>query len=171
MGRLASDLIGPVGLELARAEEQLPGEHGMPGGARFELKWDGFRAGVVWRDGEVRLWSRNGKYFTAKFPDIQAALEAQLTTDCVLDGELVVWTGDRLDFDALQQRMVNTAGPAAPSTGAARIFRRVRRTGCRRRRCPADALDGASSAAGVTGQALGSSAAGVPGHGRRRRGP
>jgi hypothetical protein len=27
----------------------------------------------------------------------------------VLDGELVVWTGARLDFDALQQRMVNTA--------------------------------------------------------------
>ena len=26
-----------------------------------------------------------------------------------INGELVVWTGDRLDFDALQQRMVNTA--------------------------------------------------------------
>lgn len=57
----------------------------------------------------VRLWSRNGKDFTAKFPDVQAALEAQLTVDCVLDGELVVWTRDRLDFDALQQRNVNTA--------------------------------------------------------------
>jgi ATP-dependent DNA ligase len=107
--RLAPDLVGPVGLELARAVEKLPGQHGMPGGARYELKWDGFRVGVVCRDGEVRLWSRNGKDFTAKFPDVQAALEAQLTTDCVLDGELVVWTGDRLDFDALQQRMVNTA--------------------------------------------------------------
>jgi hypothetical protein len=40
VGRLAPDLIGPVGLELARAEEQLPGPHGMPGGARFELIWD-----------------------------------------------------------------------------------------------------------------------------------
>jgi ATP-dependent DNA ligase len=109
MGRLAPDLVGPVGLELARAVEQLPGPHGMPGGARFELKWDGFRAGVVRRDDEVRLWSRNGKDFTAKFPDVQAALVAQLTVDCVLDGELVVWTGDRLDFDALQARMVNTA--------------------------------------------------------------
>ncbi|MEU4605526.1 ATP-dependent DNA ligase [Kribbella sp. NPDC023972] len=109
MAKLAPDLLGPVALELARAVEQLPGQHGMPGGARYELKWDGFRAGVVRRDGEVRLWSRNGRDFTAKFPDVQAALEAQLTTDCVLDGELVVWTGDRLDFDALQQRMVNTA--------------------------------------------------------------
>jgi ATP-dependent DNA ligase len=67
------------------------------------------RVGAVCRDGDVRLWSRNGKDFTAKFPDVQAALTAQVITDCVLDGELVVWTGERLDFDALQQRMVNTA--------------------------------------------------------------
>ncbi len=57
----------------------------------------------------MRLWSRNGKDFTAKFPDVAKALASQVEVDCVLDGELVVWTGDRLDFDALQQRMVNTA--------------------------------------------------------------
>jgi ATP-dependent DNA ligase len=73
--------------------------------------------------GRVQLWSRNGKDFTAKFPDIQAALLAQVDIDCVLDGELVVWTGSRLDFDALQQRMVNTAvtvrkrlAPAQPAS-------------------------------------------------------
>jgi hypothetical protein len=42
MGNLSPDLTGPVALELAKAVEQLPGEHGMPGGARYELKWDGF---------------------------------------------------------------------------------------------------------------------------------
>jgi ATP-dependent DNA ligase len=109
VGTLAPELLGPVGLELARAEEQLPGAKGMPGGSRFELKWDGFRAGAVCRGGEVRLWSRNGKDFSAKFPDVAKALAGQVEVDCVLDGELVVWTGDRLDFDALQQRMVNTA--------------------------------------------------------------
>jgi ATP-dependent DNA ligase len=69
------------------------------------------------------LWSRNGKDFTTKFPDVQAALAAQLDIDCVLDGELVVWTGERLDFDALQERMVNTAAtvrrrlvPAKPAS-------------------------------------------------------
>ncbi|WP_442914446.1 ATP-dependent DNA ligase [Kribbella sp. NBC_01484] len=61
------------------------------------------------RDGKVRLWSRNGKEFTDKFPDVVGALEAQLRVDCVLDGELVVWTGERVEFDALQRRMVNTA--------------------------------------------------------------
>lgn len=42
MGNLSPDLAGPVLLELAKAVELLPGEHGMPGGACFELKWDGF---------------------------------------------------------------------------------------------------------------------------------
>jgi ATP-dependent DNA ligase len=123
VGRLAPDLAGPIGLELARAVEQLPGPHGMPGGSRFELKWDGFRVGVVCAGGVVRLWSRNGKDFTAKFPDVQAAVGEQIETDCVLDGELVVWTGERMDFDALQQRMVNTAAtvrrrlaPAQPAS-------------------------------------------------------
>lgn len=109
VAELGPDLLGPVALELARAEEQLPGPNAMPGGSRFELKWDGFRVGAVCRRGEVRLWSRNGKDFTAKFPDIQAALAGQVGTDCVLDGELVVWTRERMDFDALQGRMVNTA--------------------------------------------------------------
>ena len=48
----------------------------MPGGSRFELKWDGFRAGAVCRNGQVRLWSRNGKDFTAKVPDIHKALSS-----------------------------------------------------------------------------------------------
>jgi hypothetical protein len=42
MGNLSPELSGPVELELAKAVEQLPGQHGMPGGARYELKWDGF---------------------------------------------------------------------------------------------------------------------------------
>jgi hypothetical protein len=42
VGKLAPDLFGPVGLELAQAVERLPGPHGVPGGSRYELKWDGF---------------------------------------------------------------------------------------------------------------------------------
>lgn len=41
MGNLSRELTGPVQLELARAFERLPGEHGMPGGSRYELKYDG----------------------------------------------------------------------------------------------------------------------------------
>ena len=42
MGNLSPDLTGPVELALAKAVEQLPGVRGLPGGSRFELKWDGF---------------------------------------------------------------------------------------------------------------------------------
>jgi ATP-dependent DNA ligase len=42
MALLSPDLTGPVGLALAQAVEQLPGEHGLPGGCRYELKWDGY---------------------------------------------------------------------------------------------------------------------------------
>jgi ATP-dependent DNA ligase len=127
VAKLAADLFGPVGMVLARAVPELPGSGGMPGGSQFELKWDGFRAAAVVRAGEVRLWSRNGKDFTSKFPDVAAALTRQVDVDCVLDGELVVWTGERLDFDALQQRNVQgcfrvvlgpDAGPVIGSNSA-----------------------------------------------------
>jgi hypothetical protein len=105
-------------MQLARAVEQLPGPHGMPGGSRYELKWDGFRVAVVCRHAKVRLWSRNGKDFTAKFPDVQAALEAQLSADCVLDGELVVWTGD----DSTSTLCSNGwSTPPLPCGGASRL--------------------------------------------------
>jgi hypothetical protein len=37
----SADLAGPVELELAKAIEQLPGRNGLPGGSRYELKYDG----------------------------------------------------------------------------------------------------------------------------------
>jgi ATP-dependent DNA ligase len=61
---------------------------------------------------DVRLWSRQGKDLTSRFPDVQAALQAQLDSDCVLDGEIVVWTGDRLDFGQLQRRLVTSPAKA-----------------------------------------------------------
>jgi hypothetical protein len=42
VGNLPPELTGPVQLELAKAVEELPGRRGMPGGSRYELKWDGF---------------------------------------------------------------------------------------------------------------------------------
>jgi hypothetical protein len=43
VSKLPADLAGPVGLELARAVEQLPGPNAMPGGSRYEPKWDAAR--------------------------------------------------------------------------------------------------------------------------------
>jgi ATP-dependent DNA ligase len=57
----------------------------------------------------ARIWSRRGTALTEKFPNAVAAAIRQLAEGIVCDGELVVWSGERLDFDALQEGMVNTA--------------------------------------------------------------
>ncbi|MHC0432131.1 ATP-dependent DNA ligase [Streptomyces sp. O3] len=77
----------------------------IPPGMHYEAKWDGFRA-IVFRDGaEVELGSRTGKPLTRYFPELVEALRARLPPRCVLDGELVIARGGRLDFDALTERV------------------------------------------------------------------
>ena len=105
---LPPDLRGPVVVALARTEEAIPGESTMAGGAVYELKWDGYRVAAVRDDAGARLWSRQGKDLTDRFPDLAAALVDQIQPGTVLDGEAVVWHGSRLDFDLLQRRLVNT---------------------------------------------------------------
>lgn len=71
----------------------------------FEPKWDGFRV-LVFRDGdELMLQSRDRKSLNRYFPELVPVLLEQLPERCVLDGEVVVALGDRLDFGALQQRI------------------------------------------------------------------
>jgi ATP-dependent DNA ligase len=73
----------------------------------YEPKWDGFRC-VVFRDGpDVELGSRNERPLTRYFPELLEPLLEQLPERCVLDGEIVIPSGDErgLDFDALLQRI------------------------------------------------------------------
>lgn len=71
----------------------------------YEPKWDGFRC-LVFRDGDrVELGSRNERPLTRYFPELLAPLRAALPDRCVVDGEVVVAIDDRLDFDALGQRI------------------------------------------------------------------
>ncbi|HET7026530.1 MAG TPA: hypothetical protein VFI28_02440, partial [Candidatus Limnocylindrales bacterium] len=71
----------------------------------YEPKWDGFRA-IVFRDGdEILTQSRDLKPLDRYFPELAAPLRASLPQRCVLDGEVVIRTGDRLDFDALLLRI------------------------------------------------------------------
>ena len=77
----------------------------VPSGMLYEPKWDGFRA-IAFRDGdEVELGSRSGKPLTRYFPEVVAALRAQVPAHCVLDGEIVIARDGRLDFDALLERI------------------------------------------------------------------
>jgi ATP-dependent DNA ligase len=77
----------------------------MPPDASYEPKWDGFRS-ICFRDrGEVEFGSRNERPMTRYFPELVAAVQAELPERCVIDGEIVVATDHGLDFEALQQRI------------------------------------------------------------------
>jgi ATP-dependent DNA ligase len=77
----------------------------IPPGASYEPKWDGFRT-VCFRDrGEVELGSRNERPMTRYFPELVAAITAELPERCVIDGEIVIATDHGLDFEALQLRL------------------------------------------------------------------
>ncbi len=88
-----------------------------PAGHVFEPKWDGFRC-IVFRDGDqIELGSRNDRPLTRYFPEILDPLRASLPDRCVVDGELVVVTGDGLDFDALQLRLHPAESQGAQAGG------------------------------------------------------
>ena len=71
----------------------------------YEPKWDGFRA-IIFRDGDdVEIGSRNERPMTRYFPELVESLRANLPERCVVDGEIVIVTDDRLDFEALLQRI------------------------------------------------------------------
>jgi ATP-dependent DNA ligase len=110
---LPPDLAGPVAVELAKPVRGIPAPHALPGGCRYEPKWDGYRLVVVRDARGTRLWSKQGRDLTGRFPDIAAAAVAQVPAGTVIDGEVVVWNGSRLDFGLLQQRMAGSARAVA----------------------------------------------------------
>ncbi len=70
-----------------------------------EWKWDGIRAQVIRRAGEVFIWSRGEDLVTAQFPELVTAF-LTLPEGLVLDGEILCWQVDRpLSFNHLQKRL------------------------------------------------------------------
>jgi ATP-dependent DNA ligase len=102
MGPMQLPVMPPVAPMLAKSVGAIP-----EGRLSYEPKWDGFRS-IIFRDGDdVEIGSRNEKPMTRYFPELVEALKANLPPKCVIDGEIVLVgsSGDRLDFDALQQRI------------------------------------------------------------------
>jgi bifunctional non-homologous end joining protein LigD len=72
----------------------------------FELKYDGVRT-LASKHPErgARLYSRQGRDVSYKYPEIVASLEKLPVRECVIDGEIVVLGGDgRPSFERLQRR-------------------------------------------------------------------
>lgn len=94
-------VMPPVQPMLAKSTAAVP----EGGGWSFEPKWDGFRC-LVFKDGDdVELASRNTKPLTRYFPEVVEAMRSRLPDRCVLDGEILVARGDRLEFETLQERI------------------------------------------------------------------
>ena len=55
-----------------------------------ELKFDGYRMVCHLNRGKARFWSRNGKDWTEKFPNLAAALKKFPAGTAILDGEVVI---------------------------------------------------------------------------------
>lgn len=70
-----------------------------------EWKWDGIRAQVIHRDGEIFIWTRGGELSTDKFPELHPFL-SHLPQGIVLDGEAICFAeGKPLPFNVLQTRI------------------------------------------------------------------
>ncbi len=70
--------------------EQFDAVLGAPAEWIIEWKWDGIRAQLVRRAGQVWLWSRGEELVTERFPEL-AEMGKALPDGTVLDGEIVVW--------------------------------------------------------------------------------
>ena len=91
----------PVKPMLAKALPEIPERDDLV----FEPKWDGFRC-IIFKSGDdVYLGSRNEKPLTRYFPELVEPIKAQLPDKCVIDGELILISEDKLRFELLQQRI------------------------------------------------------------------
>jgi ATP-dependent DNA ligase len=73
-------------------------------GWAYEPKWDGFRGVLENLEGELHLWSRNGRPLLRYFPELRPLGEL-LPARSALDGEVVIVREGALDFDSMQMRL------------------------------------------------------------------
>jgi DNA ligase-1 len=100
-----AEISRPYPFFLAHPLENDPAELGDPHDWQAEWKWDGIRAQLIRRDGEVFIWSRGEDLTTDRFPELVAMAEG-LPDGVVIDGEIVAYRDcEIMPFAALQRRI------------------------------------------------------------------
>jgi len=95
----------PYPFFLASTLEERPAALGQIAEWQLEWKWDGIRAQLIRRGGEVLIWTRGDELVTSSFPEI-ADSGGALPDGTVLDGEILAWRGDLPEpFSRLQRRL------------------------------------------------------------------
>ena len=105
LGDDETPIARPFPFHLAHQIEGGPHQLGDISDWQAEWKWDGIRAQVIKRQGEVFMWSRGEDLITDRFPEIADAAK-RLPDGTVLDGEVLPWMEGRvLPFTELQRRI------------------------------------------------------------------
>jgi DNA ligase-1 len=75
----------------------------------IEWKFDGMRAQIHKKDGEIKIFTRRLEDVTRQFPDLKELVKKSVTSkDCVIEGELLAInkrTGEPMPFQTLSQRV------------------------------------------------------------------
>lgn len=99
---------------LSQPVEQFDALLGPASDWQVEWKWDGIRAQVVKRAGQLWVWSRGEELVTERFPELGNLLHG-LPDGTVIDGEIVVWKSAQADTD-------DAFNPHSPSVPAVQPF-------------------------------------------------
>lgn len=106
---------------LAAPFEDAPADLGPATDYLVEWKWDGIRAQLIRREGQVFLWSRGEELLEGRFPEVEMAAMQTLPDGSVLDGELLAWKEGVLPFAELQRR-INKREPGRKLLHAAPVI-------------------------------------------------
>lgn len=103
--RASGDHSQPYPFCLAYQLEGPPEKLGPVGEWQIEWKWDGIRAQLLKRHGDVIVWTRGEEMVTDVYPELVQVGQA-LPDSTVLDGEILAWRDDKpLPFAILQRRL------------------------------------------------------------------
>lgn len=101
----AAYLSKPYPFYLAYALDGPPEDLGDPASWVAEHKWDGIRAQLILREGELFVWSRGEELVTDKYPEFGEFITS-LPKGTVLDGEILAYPNGQIGtFNDLQTRI------------------------------------------------------------------
>jgi len=71
----------------------------------YEPKYDGERALTYYRNGQIKILSRNEHNLNKTYPDLGEAFQGQSADSFIVDGEIVAFEKNISNFSRLQQRL------------------------------------------------------------------
>ena len=100
------DTSKPYPFFLAYAVESPLEELGKLKDWAVEYKWDGIRAQLILRGGNLFIWSRGEELITDQFPELESLKERYPKEHLVIDGELLCYNEEGIqEFGSLQKRI------------------------------------------------------------------